>query len=232
MKKTVIALENVSKIYRLGEEDLFALNKVNLEIGEGEFIAITGPSGSGKSTLMHVASILDLPSEGSVFVKGEKASDLSEEERASLRNKEIGFVFQQFNLLARTSAVENVALPLIYSGTGLVEREARAKKVLEKVGLGDKLKNTPAQLSGGQQQRVAIARALVNNPSVIFADEPTGNLDSKSGDEIKKILSNLYKEKRTVVMVTHERRLANIASRVITMVDGKITSDKRGNNEI
>ena len=224
----ILELKKVSKIYTLGGEDLYALGNVNLAIREGEFIAITGPSGSGKSTLMHVASLLDLPSEGSVFVKGEKASDLSEEERASLRNKEIGFVFQQFNLLARTSAVENVALPLIYSGVNLVEREARAKQMLEKVGLGDKLKNTPAQLSGGQQQRVAIARALVNNLSVIFADEPTGNLDSKSGDEIKKILSNLYKEKRTVVMVTHEKGLASIARRVITMVDGKITSDKKG----
>lgn len=221
----LIELENVSKIYELGEQKLYALDDVSLTISDGEFMALVGTSGSGKSTFLNMASILDWPSEGTIKIKGQDVTQLSEKERAQLRNKEIGFIFQQFNLLPKTSAVENVALPLVYAGVPEKERRERAIAVLEKVGLGDRLQNTPAQLSGGQQQRVAVARALVNNPSVIFADEPTGNLDSKTGKEIEKMLSDLNDEGSTIVMVTHDTKLAKIARRKVQMKDGTIISD-------
>lgn len=226
MKQPLLALRDVCKVYRLGEEDLYALCGVNIDIHEGEFVAVVGPSGCGKSTFLHMASLLDQPTSGVIKIKGTDTVHYSEHERAHLRNREIGFIFQQFNLLAKTSALENVALPLIYAGVNKKEREERAKKMLEQVGLGDRLKNTPGKLSGGQQQRVAIARALVNNPSIIFADEPTGNLDSKSGDEIKKMIIKLNKEGKTIVMVTHDQDLARIAKRIITLSDGKVVSDK------
>lgn len=221
----MLKLLNVSKHYQLGNNLIKALNNVSLEVKEGEFISIMGPSGSGKSTFLQVASILAEPTSGQIFLKDKEVSLYNEIERAKLRNKEIGFIFQSFNLLARTSALDNVALPLVYSGVKHSEQMRRSKEILEKVGLGDRLSNTPAQLSGGQQQRVAIARALINDPSIIFADEPTGNLDSKSGDEIMEILLKLHKEGKTIVMVTHEEEIAQFAKRQIVFKDGKIIKD-------
>jgi len=221
----MLKLLNVSKHYQLGNNLIKALNNVSLEVKTGEFISIMGPSGSGKSTFLQVASILAEPTSGQIFLKDKEVSLYNEIERAKLRNKEIGFIFQSFNLLARTSAIDNVALPLVYSGVKHSEQMRKAKEILEKVGLGDRLNNSPAQLSGGQQQRVAIARALINDPSIVFADEPTGNLDSKSGDEIMDILLKLHKEGKTIVMVTHEEEIAQCAKRQIIFKDGKIIKD-------
>ncbi|NCO11985.1 MAG: macrolide ABC transporter ATP-binding protein [Candidatus Pacebacteria bacterium CG_4_10_14_3_um_filter_34_15] len=221
----MLKLLNVSKHYQLGNNLIKALNNVSLEVKTGEFISIMGPSGSGKSTFLQVASILAEPTSGQIFLKDKEVSLYNEIERAKLRNKEIGFIFQSFNLLARTSAIDNVALPLVYSGVKHSEQMRKAKEILEKVGLGDRLNNSPAQLSGGQQQRVAIARALINDPSIVFADEPTGNLDSKSGDEIMDILLKLHKEGKTIVMVTHEEEIAQCAKRQIVFKDGKIIKD-------
>lgn len=226
MPAELLELKAINKIYALGDETLYALKDVSVDIHQGEFVAVVGPSGSGKSTFLHVASLLDKPSTGNVLVKGRDVTDYSEKESASLRNKEIGFVFQQFNLLPKTSALDNVALPLIYAGVNDKQRARRAREMLEQVGLGDRLKNSPAQLSGGQQQRVAIARALVTNPAIIFADEPTGNLDSKSGAEIKKMIINLNNDGKTIVLVTHDAELALIAKRVINLADGEVISDK------
>jgi putative ABC transport system ATP-binding protein len=223
----LLSLQNVSKTYTVGETTIHALDDVSLSIKEGEFVAIMGPSGSGKSTLLQVASLLSQVSSGSIELKGKDITQYNEVERARLRNKEIGFVFQQFNLLPKTSALENVALPLVYGGFSASEREKRSRAMLERVGLGNRLHNTPAQLSGGQQQRVAIARALVNNPSLIFADEPTGNLDSVSGTDIKNLLMELNKEGTTIIMVTHEEDDAAIADRLITFKDGKLKSDAK-----
>lgn len=223
--KPLLELKDICKKYEMGEEVLYALCGVDVKIMVGEFVAIVGPSGSGKSTFLHIASLLDRPSKGAVYIKGKDVTEMTETEAARLRNQEIGFVFQQFNLLPKTSALDNVSLPLIYAGVSNNERNTRAKAKLEEVGLGDRLRNSPAQLSGGQQQRVAIARALVTNPSIIFADEPTGNLDSKSGDEIKKLLIHLNNDGKTVVLVTHDRDLAQIAKRVIKVADGRVISD-------
>ena len=221
----MLKLSNVSKHYQLGDNLIKALNNVTVEIKDGDFVSIMGPSGSGKSTFLQVASILAEPTSGQIFLKNKEVSLYNEIERAKLRNIEIGFIFQQFNLLARTSALDNVALPLVYTGVNHTDQMKRAKEILEKVGLGDRLNNSPAQLSGGQQQRVAIARALINNPSIIFADEPTGNLDSKSGDEIMEILQKLHKEGKTIVMVTHEEEIAQLAKRQIIFKDGEIIKD-------
>ena len=221
----ILELQNVSKHYKLGDTVIRALDDVSIQVNAGEFVAIMGHSGSGKSTFLQVASMLAQPSEGNILLRDRDVTLYNEVERARLRNKEIGFVFQQFNLLARTSAVDNVALPLVYAKVPESERRKRAIAMLEKVGLADRLNNTPAQLSGGQQQRVAIARALVNDPSIIFADEPTGNLDTKSGEEIKKILEELHTENRTIIMVTHEEDVAAIAKRLVEFRDGKITRD-------
>ena len=223
----LLQLKNVSKIYRLGEVDIHALREVSMEVEQGEFVSIMGPSGSGKSTFLQVASMLNNSTSGNIYFKGKQVEHYNEVEQAKLRNKEIGFVFQQFNLLARTSSLDNVALPLLYSQVDKSQRERKAKQMLEKVGLSDRLHNTPSQLSGGQQQRVAIARALINDPSIIFADEPTGNLDSKSGEDIKKILIDLNKEGKTIIMVTHEEDIASIAKRFIFFQDGEIIYDDK-----
>lgn len=227
MKDVVLALRKVKKTYRLGDETILALAGVDLEITRGEFVAIMGPSGAGKSTLLQIASLLDNPTSGKVILSGDDVSQLSESRLARVRNKEIGFVFQQFNLLPKTSAWENVALPLVYGGVNNGERKKRAVEMLEKVGLGERLNNTRAQLSGGQQQRVAIARALVNNPVLLFADEPTGNLDSKSGDEIMEMFTKLNKDGRTIILVTHEPDIAAYANRIIRVKDGQIVEDTK-----
>ena len=222
----VLELSHVVKQYQLGEDTLEILHDVSVSIYSGELVAIVGPSGSGKSTLMHIMGILDKQTSGTVRLAGREIANLTEKEAAKLRNQYIGFIFQQFNLLARTSALENVLLPTLYSGN-TKEKTSYAIKLLDSLGLGERLKNFPNQLSGGQQQRVAIARALVNDPAVIFADEPTGNLDSKSGHEVVEILKKLNSEGRTIVIVTHDLELAKMANRTIKIFDGKIVSDTK-----
>lgn len=223
----VLQLATIKKIYKLGDQEIHALRGIDLEIDEGEYVSIMGPSGSGKSTLLQVMSLLDTPTSGSIILKGINVEKYSERELALLRNKEIGFVFQQFNLLGKASALENVALPLVYANVGKKERDRRASAILQKVGLGERMNNTRAQLSGGQQQRVAIARALVNDPAILFADEPTGNLDSKSGEEVMALFDELHKEGKTIVLVTHEPDIAKHARRQIIVRDGEILSDSK-----
>lgn len=218
----LVKLSRVNKIYQTGEVSFQALKGINLEVKSGEFLAVIGASGSGKSTLMNIIGLLDHPSSGSYTLDGQDTSHLKEDALANMRNKKIGFVFQSFNLLSRTSSLENVALPLIYAGFTRQERLEKAKQSLEQVGLSDKLDSKPNQLSGGQQQRVAIARALVNNPEIILADEPTGNLDTKSGAEIMKIFDRLHKSGKTIIMITHEATIAKHAKRIIRLKDGDI----------
>ena len=222
MTSPILELKNIVKKYSLGGQDVYALNGVDFSLKKGEFVAVMGPSGSGKSTLLHIASFLDGPTSGEIFLKNIRVQDFNERELAGLRNKEIGFIFQQFNLLDRVSALENVGLPLLYAGVSKDERLRRAREALEKVGLKDRMNNTRSQLSGGQQQRVAIARALVTNPSIIFADEPTGNLDSKSSADVMGFLTDLHKQGKTILMVTHEDDVAAYAEKTIRMKDGKI----------
>lgn len=226
MPSSVIHLNNIRKSYFLGKNILPVLKGINLEIGRNEYVALMGPSGSGKSTLMNILGCLDSPTEGSYILNGQDVSTMEDNALALVRNKEIGFVFQQFNLMPRLNALENVAIPLIYGGVSKKEREEKAMMMLEKVGLGDRHKHRPNELSGGQCQRVAIARALVNDPSLILADEPTGNLDSKTSKEIMEIFGKIHDSGNTVVLVTHEEDIADYAKRIVRLLDGLIESDK------
>ncbi len=221
----MIALRNLHRVYQVGTELVHALNGVDLDIAQGEYVAIMGPSGSGKSTMMNIVGCLDTPTEGSYQLKGQEIAKMSDDELARIRNHEIGFVFQTFNLLPRADALHNVELPLVYAGMKHEERRARAREALTLVGLGDRMKHRPNELSGGQRQRVAIARALVNKPSIILADEPTGNLDSATGEEIMAAFADIWKQGNTVILVTHEADIAAHARRVVRMRDGKIESD-------
>jgi putative ABC transport system ATP-binding protein len=224
---TVITIRDVTKVYQMGTQEVHALRGVSLDVERGEALAIMGPSGSGKSTLMNILGCLDQPTAGDYLLDGEDVSRMSDDELADVRNRRVGFVFQSFNLLARTTAWENVQLPLIYAGTTPRERKARAQEVLEAVGLGERLDHMPNELSGGQQQRVAIARALVNRPSIILADEPTGNLDSTSGAEVMQILQRLHREEGiTIILVTHDPRLTDYAERVLHLFDGQIEREE------
>ena len=221
----MIELAGIKKRYYVGGQEVAALAGIDLNIKQGEFAALMGPSGSGKSTLMNILGCLDRPTCGSYKLDGQEVANLTDDELAVVRNKRIGFVFQNFNLLSRISAADNVALPLIYAGVGKAERKERARKVLDAVGLGDRADHQPNELSGGQRQRVAIARALVNDPHIIMADEPTGNLDTKSTKEIMEIFEGLHKEGRTIILVTHEPEIAACASRQLLVRDGLITQD-------
>src|SRR3982075_1880731 len=221
-----IRTEDLWKTYQMGSEEVQALRGVSVDIRRGAYVAIMGPSGSGKSTLMNLIGCLDSPTKGNYWLAGRQVSALDDDELAYIRNKEIGFVFQTFNLLPRATALHNVELPLIYNGTPAEERLERAKKALERVDLVDRMNHKPNELSGGQRQRVAIARALVNSPSIVLADEPTGNLDSKTGDEIMALFENLYRQGNTIILVTHEHDIAQHAHRIIFIRDGKIASDE------
>ena len=226
MQDDVIRVENLTKVYQMGEIEVHALRGVSFSVHKGEVLAIMGPSGSGKSTLMNMIGCLDVPSSGDYYLEGELVSELDEDQLALVRNQKIGFVFQKFNLLPRATALANVELPLRYAGI-TTERSEMAEKALVAVGLGDRIRHQPNELSGGQQQRVAIARALVNNPAIILADEPTGNLDSTSGDEIKKLLLDLnHNDGTTLVIVTHDPEVAHIAQRVIHLRDGQIEKEE------
>src|SRR5213593_1003123 len=226
--EVLIRTENLWKTYRMGAEEIHALRGVSFEILRGEYVAIMGPSGSGKSTMMNLIGCLDTPTDGKYYLNKRLVSEMNDDELARIRNKEIGFVFQTFNLLPRATALHNVELPLIYNGTPAAERKERAMKALQAVELGDRMYHKPNELSGGQRQRVAIARALVNNPSIILADEPTGNLDSKTGEEIMALLEDLYSRGNTIILVTHERDIAVHARRTVHLRDGIIESDEVG----
>ncbi|HKP03842.1 MAG TPA: ABC transporter ATP-binding protein [Chthoniobacterales bacterium] len=226
MQPVVIDIENITKVYVMGEETVHALRGVSLQIRRNEYIAVMGPSGSGKSTLMNMLGCLDTPSSGRYFFNGKDVSAMNDDELAAIRNHEIGFVFQTFNLLPRSTSLRNVELPLVYAGLDPETREEKAAQALRDVGLGDRIHHKPNELSGGQRQRVAIARALVNDPSIILADEPTGNLDSRTGEEIMQLLENLYQSGNTIILVTHEPDIARHARRTVFLRDGLIESDE------
>ncbi len=223
----MIELENIRKIYSLGGEEVYALDGVSLNVMEHEFVAIVGASGSGKSTLMNIIGCLDTPDEGEYYIDGQDVTSLSERELATMRNRKIGFVFQQFNLLPKLTAYENVELPLIYQGVPNAERKERVMQALERVGLAERIRHRPNQLSGGQQQRVAVARALATRPSLILADEPTGNLDSKSSRDIMALIHELHVQGNTIILVTHDEGIAGQAERQVRIMDGKVVSDSR-----
>ncbi|HKY30991.1 MAG TPA: ABC transporter ATP-binding protein [Candidatus Polarisedimenticolia bacterium] len=218
----VIRLREIHKQYDAGESEVHALRGVSLSIAQGEYAAIMGPSGSGKSTLMHIVGLLDVPTSGDYFLAGEEVSDMTGWSLARVRNKRIGFIFQAYNLLPRASILRNVELPMMYAGVSRAQRRERASALLARLGLGDRLKHVPSQLSGGQRQRVAIARALANNPAIVLADEPTGNLDSRTGEEILEIFDDLNRQGHTIILVTHDHAVASRAHRTITLVDGQV----------
>ncbi|MDP3929157.1 MAG: ABC transporter ATP-binding protein [Bacteroidota bacterium] len=225
MENTVIEIKGIGKTYRIGEVVVNALREVDLHINKGEYVALMGPSGSGKSTLMNILGCLDTPSRGKYFLNGTDVSNMTDNALAEIRNKEIGFIFQTFNLLARNTSLDNVALPLVYAGISKKDRIVKAETALKSVGLGDRMDHKPNELSGGQRQRVAIARALVNNPSIILADEPTGNLDSKTSYEIMELIEKIHEAGNTVIIVTHEEDIAKRAKRIVRLRDGLIESD-------
>ena len=227
MSTPIIQVEDLAKIYQVGTQEVQALRTVDLEIDKNEFVALMGPSGSGKSTLMNILGCLDTPSRGKYLLNQNDVSHMDDDELADIRNREIGFVFQTFNLLPRYSALENVALPLIYKGVSKSKRTERAEEVLHQVGLGDRMDHKPNELSGGQRQRVAVARALVNSPSIILADEPTGNLDTKTSYEIMGLLDDIHKSGNTIILVTHEEDIAEHAKRIVRLRDGVIESDTK-----
>ncbi len=228
----MIRIEDLYKIYQMGDTEVRALDGVSLHIKAHEFVAIIGPSGSGKSTLMNMIGCLDTPTSGKYYLNGQDVSDLTDDEQATIRNKTIGFIFQQYNLLPKLSARENVELPLVYRGIGADERRELAMHALERVGMAERAEHMPKELSGGQQQRVSIARALAGKPPLILADEPTGALDSKTGAELMTMLKELHTEGNTIVLITHDSNIARQAKRVIRIQDGKITSDKDADNEV
>jgi putative ABC transport system ATP-binding protein len=231
--ESLIQLQGIAKIYQMGTLKVKALQSITLDINKNEYVALMGPSGSGKSTLMNILGCLDTPSKGDYILNNTDVSNLEDNQLAEIRNKEIGFVFQTFNLLPRYTALENVALPLIYAGVNKADREARAKEVLNQVGLGNRMDHKPNELSGGQRQRVAVARAMVNKPSIILADEPTGNLDSTTSIEIMQLFSEIHSLGNTVILVTHEEDIAKHAHRVVRLIDGLVDSDiRKESNEI
>jgi putative ABC transport system ATP-binding protein len=232
MSTPIIHIEHIARTYEMGGETVHALRDVSLDIHPNEYVALMGPSGSGKSTLMNILGCLDTPSSGVYTFKGLDVNEMSDDDLAEIRNKEIGFVFQTFNLLPRATALKNIELPLIYSGVSSEERKERAIKSLEDVGLGDRMLHRPNELSGGQRQRVAVARALVTKPSIILADEPTGNLDTKTGIEIMKLFQDLWSKGNTVILVTHEEDIARHARRIIRIRDGKVESDTINRNPV
>lgn len=228
----IIKITDISKVYKIGTETIYALQKIDLSILKNEYVALMGPSGSGKSTLMNILGCLDTPTGGEYILNDNSVATMSDNELAEVRNKEIGFVFQTFNLLPRNTTLENVALPLVYAGMPKAQREERAKEVLEQVGLGNRMQHRPNELSGGQRQRVAIARALVNKPAIILADEPTGNLDSKTSVEIMGLFEEIHKKGNTIILVTHEEDIALHAHRIVRLKDGLVESDKLNNSII
>lgn len=227
MKDIIIDIQDIKRDFKLGSEVLKVLKGVTLQIDKGDYVALMGPSGSGKSTLMNILGCLDTPTSGQFLLNGQDVSKMKDDDLAGIRNKEIGFVFQTFNLMPRTTALDNVALPLVYGGVSKKERDDRALEVLNQVGLGDRTDHHPNQLSGGQRQRVAVARALVNNPAIILADEPTGNLDTKTSLEIMALFDEIHAKGNTVILVTHEEDIAEYAHRIIRLRDGVIESDER-----
>lgn len=232
MSKEIIRIQGIKKLYKVGTQEVRALNGVDIIINQNEYVAIMGPSGSGKSTMMNILGCLDSPTDGTYILNGTDVSKMDDGQLAEIRNKEIGFVFQSFNLLPRYTALDNVALPLIYSGAGKAERDTRAKEALESVDLTDRMHHKPNELSGGQRQRVAVARALVNKPSIILADEPTGNLDSKTSKDIMKLFDNIYNMGNTIIVVTHEEDIAKHARRIIRLRDGLVESDETNSNPV
>ena len=232
MTDKIVAVESISKTYRIGGSAVHALSDVSIAIGRGEFISVMGPSGSGKSTFMNLIGCLDTPDHGDIWINGERTATLNRDDLARIRNREIGFVFQQFNLLGRTTALDNVSLPLLYAGVNKRDQQSRAAEALSRVGLEERINHQPTELSGGQQQRVAIARALVNEPSLILADEPTGALDSRTGAEIMALFQSLNDAGITIIVVTHEQSVATAAKRIVHFLDGQIVSDESSMKDV